>query len=51
MDQLILVVGTTALLGSALVGGIFFAFSSFVMKALVRVPRMLVRPAGSLSAI
>ncbi len=27
MDQLISVVGTTALLGSALVGGIFFAFS------------------------
>lgn len=28
----------TALLGSALIGGIFFAFSSFVMKALARVP-------------
>ena len=27
-----------ALLGSALVGGIFFAFSSFIMKALGRVP-------------
>lgn len=26
------------MLGSALVGGIFFAFSSFVMKALARVP-------------
>jgi len=38
MDQLIPVVGSTALLGSALVGGIFFAFSSFVMKALARVP-------------
>ena len=38
MDQLISVVGTTALLGSALVGGIFFAFSSFIMKALARVP-------------
>ena len=38
MDQLIPVVGTTALLGSALVGGIFFTFSSFVMKALARVP-------------
>ncbi len=38
MDQLIPVVGTTALLGSALVGGIFYAFSSFVMKALARVP-------------
>ena len=38
MNQLISIVGTTALLGSALVGGIFFAFSSFVMKALARVP-------------
>ena len=38
MDQLIPVVGTTALLGSALVGGVFFAFSSFVMKALARMP-------------
>ena len=38
MDQLIPVVGTTALLGSALVGGVFFAFSSFLMKALERVP-------------
>ncbi|MEJ2310533.1 MAG: DUF1772 domain-containing protein [Gammaproteobacteria bacterium] len=27
-----------ALLGSALIGGIFFAFSSFVMKALARLP-------------
>jgi len=34
MDQLIPVVGTMALLGSALVGGIFFGFSSFIMKAL-----------------
>ncbi|MFQ5473226.1 MAG: DUF1772 domain-containing protein [Dehalococcoidia bacterium] len=38
MDTLVPVVGTMALLGSALVGGIFFAFSSFVMKALARVP-------------
>jgi uncharacterized membrane protein len=38
MNSLIPVVGTTALLGSALVGGVFFAFSSFVMKALERVP-------------
>ena len=30
--------GAVALLGSALVGGVFFAFSSFVMKALARVP-------------
>jgi len=38
MDQLIPIVGTTALLGSALVGGIFFAFSSFLMKSLARLP-------------
>jgi uncharacterized membrane protein len=38
MDQLIPIVGTMALLGSALVGGIFFAFSSFIMKALEGVP-------------
>jgi uncharacterized membrane protein len=38
MDQFISVVGITTLLGSALVGGTFFAFSSFVMKALARVP-------------
>ncbi len=38
MEQLIPVVGTTVLLGSALVGGIFFAFSSFVMKALAGMP-------------
>ncbi len=38
MDQLVPVVGTMALLGSALVGGIFFAFSSFIMKALADVP-------------
>lgn len=30
--------GMIGLLGSALVGGVFFAFSSFVMKALARVP-------------
>ena len=38
MDELIPVVGAVALLGSALVGGIFFAFSSFIMKALARMP-------------
>ena len=27
-----------ALLGSALIAGVFFAFSSFIMKALARVP-------------
>lgn len=38
MNSLFPLAGTIALLGSALVGGIFFAFSSFVMKALARVP-------------
>lgn len=38
MSQLTTVIGTIVLLGSALVGGIFFAFSSFVMKALARAP-------------
>lgn len=38
MNSLIQLVGTIALLGSALVGGVFFAFSSFVMKALARRP-------------
>ncbi len=31
-------VAAAALLGSAVIGGVFFAFSSFVMKALARVP-------------
>jgi uncharacterized membrane protein len=30
--------GVMALLGSAIIGGVFFAFSSFIMKALARVP-------------
>ncbi len=38
MSSLIPIAGTAAVLGSALVGGVFFAFSSFVMKALARVP-------------
>ncbi len=38
MNSLIPVIGTLALLGSALVGGVFFAFSSFVMKSLARLP-------------
>ncbi len=37
MYPLASVIGITALLGSALVGGIFFAFSSFIMKALAGV--------------
>lgn len=38
MNQLILIAGTAALLGSALIAGVFFSFSSFVMKALARLP-------------
>jgi uncharacterized membrane protein len=38
MNLLMLIMGTVALLGSALIGGVFFTFSSFVMKALARVP-------------
>jgi len=38
MEKLIPIIGTMSLLGSALVGGIFFAFSSFIMKALAGVP-------------
>jgi len=38
MNTLNSLVGTIALLGSALVGGVFFAFSSFLMKALARMP-------------
>lgn len=32
------VAGVLALLGSAVIGGVFFAFSSFIMQALARVP-------------
>ena len=38
MNSLIPFIGTIALLGSALIGGVFFTFSSFVMKALARLP-------------
>lgn len=38
MNLIIPFAGITAVLGSALVGGAFFAFSSFVMKALARMP-------------
>jgi uncharacterized membrane protein len=38
MNTVTTVVATAALLGSALVGGVFFAFSNFVMKALTRLP-------------
>ena len=38
MNALAPFIGTVALLGSALIAGTFFAFSSFVMKALARLP-------------
>ena len=38
MSSLITAATIAALVGSALIGGIFFAFSNFVMKALERVP-------------
>ncbi len=38
MNVVITVAVVLALLGSALIGGVFFAFSSFIMKALARVP-------------
>ncbi len=38
MSAATIVITVVAMLGSALVGGVFFAFSSFVMTALARVP-------------
>jgi uncharacterized membrane protein len=38
MNSVTTVTAILALLGSGIVGGVFFAFSSFVMKALARVP-------------
>ena len=38
MNAVTTVAGVLALLGSALIGGVFFAFSSFIMKSLARVP-------------
>ncbi len=38
MNLFVPLVGTMALIGSALVAGVFFAFSSFVIKALARLP-------------
>lgn len=38
MSQLVVILSLTTLLGAALVGGIFFAFSSFIMQALARRP-------------
>lgn len=38
MNLILTTVAVLALLGSALIAGVFFAFSSFVMKALARMP-------------
>ncbi|MEN8376855.1 MAG: hypothetical protein ABFS34_15610, partial [Gemmatimonadota bacterium] len=38
MATILNVLAAIAALGSALIAGVFFAFSSFVMKALARVP-------------
>ncbi len=38
MSTLSTIATITAIVGSALIGGIFFAFSNFIMKALERVP-------------
>lgn len=38
MNTIVTAIVVLALLGSALIGGVFFAFSSFVMKALARTP-------------
>jgi uncharacterized membrane protein len=38
VDQLLSVLTLLAVLGCALIGGVFFAFSTFVMKALARLP-------------
>ena len=38
MDSLLNAFAILAMLGSALIAGVFFAFSSFVMSALRRLP-------------
>lgn len=38
MNVLTHVLAVAAILGSAIIGGVFFAFSSFIMKALARLP-------------
>jgi uncharacterized membrane protein len=38
MTNLNLIAVVLAILGSAVIGGVFFAFSSFIMKALARLP-------------
>ena len=46
MNSLTAIAGVAAVLGAALVGGVFFTFSSFVMRALARLP-----PAEGLAAM
>ena len=46
MERLIFVLTFLSALGAALVAGIFFAFSAFVMRALSRLP-----PAGGIAAM
>ena len=38
MNSITTIAVVAALLGSAIIGGVFFAFSSFIMKAFARVP-------------
>ena len=38
MNLVTTVLAVVAMLGSALIGGVFYAFSSFIMKALARMP-------------
>jgi uncharacterized membrane protein len=38
MSQLTTALAVAALLGSGVIGGVFFAFSSFIMKSLARLP-------------
>jgi len=46
MDGLLFILTFLAALGSGAIGGLFFAFSAFVMTALGRLP-----PAGGISAM
>ena len=38
VNQLTTALAVAALLGSGVIGGVFFAFSSFIMKSLARLP-------------
>lgn len=38
MNVFVTIIVIIAILGSAMIGGVFFAFSSFIMKALARLP-------------